>query len=71
MAGRSQSSPRDRALLDRLGTRLALAVLVAVPLAVAFGLLAVAVESTWDPFRTLDQRAAARLHTQAGLSQLA
>ena len=48
-----------------LSTRLVLAAFVAVPVAVAVALLAVAVESTWDPFHALDQRAAARLHTQA------
>jgi membrane-associated phospholipid phosphatase len=62
---RLHSGRRDRGPMGRLGVRLALAVLVAVPLAVAFGLLAVAVESTWDPFRSLDQRTATRLHAQA------
>lgn len=49
----------------RLGTRLALAVLVAVPAAVVAALLAIAVESEWNPFRSLDQRTAAHLHDQA------
>jgi undecaprenyl-diphosphatase len=48
----------------RLSTRLILAVLVAVPACVVFGLLAVAVESEWDPFRSLDQRVASSLHAQ-------
>jgi undecaprenyl-diphosphatase len=39
--------------------------LSALPIAVAFSLLAVAVESTWDPFRGFDQRAATRLCAQA------
>jgi membrane-associated phospholipid phosphatase len=48
----------------RLSTRLVLSVLVAVPACVVFGLLAVAVESAWDPFRSLDQRVASSLHNQ-------
>lgn len=48
----------------RLSTRLVLSVLVAVPACVVFGLLAVAVESEWNPFRSLDQRVASALHAQ-------
>src|SRR5258708_29625597 len=53
-----------RRVRDRLGARLALTVLVAVPAATAAGLIAVAVESAWNPFRGLDQRTAAALHRQ-------
>jgi membrane-associated phospholipid phosphatase len=63
--GWPRSRQPGRGVADRLSTRLALAVLVAGPVAVAFGLLAVAVQSTWNPFRSLDQRTAAALHDQA------
>ena len=64
-AGRPKSGRTTERMRRRLGTRLVLAALVAVPAAVAVGLLAVAVESEWNPFRSLDQRTAARLHDQA------
>lgn len=54
-----------RRVHERLGARLALALFVAVPAALLAGLLAVAVESEWDPFRSLDQRTATSLHSQA------
>jgi membrane-associated phospholipid phosphatase len=59
------TAPTNTAQPDRrLSTRLLLALLVAVPACVAFGLLAVAVESEWNPFRSLDQRVASDLHAQ-------
>lgn len=48
-----------------LGPRLTLAVLVALPAAVAVGLLVLAVESSWAPMRELDQSVADALHRQA------
>jgi membrane-associated phospholipid phosphatase len=48
-----------------LGPRLAPAVLVALPAAVAVGLLVLAVESSWAPMRGLDQSIADALHRQA------
>jgi MFS transporter, DHA2 family, multidrug resistance protein len=71
-AGRKESMPASfeppstetAPPVRRLSTRLTLAVLVAVPACVAFGLLAVAVESAWNPFRSLDQRVASDLHAQ-------
>jgi membrane-associated phospholipid phosphatase len=50
---------------ERFGARLALTLFVAVPAAALTGLLAVAVESAWDPFRELDQRTASYLHDRA------
>lgn len=51
-----------RRIHDRFGARLGLTLFVAVPAAAAAGLLAVAVESAWDPFRGIDQRTATFLH---------
>jgi undecaprenyl-diphosphatase len=48
-----------------LSPRLAVVVLVAVPAAVAVGLLVLAVESSWAPMRSLDRSIADALHTQA------
>ncbi len=61
---RDTASPGSGRPVRRLSTRLVLAVLVTVPACVVFGLLAVAVESEWDPFRSLDQRVASGLHAQ-------
>lgn len=58
------ASTDGAAPVRHLSARLVLAVLVAVPACVLFGLLAVAVESEWDPFRSLDQRVATSLHAQ-------
>jgi undecaprenyl-diphosphatase len=49
----------------RLDTRLALAVAVALAAAVLFGLLIVAVESSWQPFRDVDRDTAQALHRYA------
>jgi membrane-associated phospholipid phosphatase len=65
MASRPKPFRRGPGVTDRLGPRLVLSVLVATPVAVAFAVLAVAVESEWNPFRGLDQRTAASLHSQA------
>jgi membrane-associated phospholipid phosphatase len=54
-----------RRVHERFGARLALTLFVAVPAAALAGLLAVAVESAWDPFRQLDERTASYLHDQA------
>jgi len=54
-----------RRVHQRFGARLALTLFVAVPAAVLAGLLAVAVESAWDPFRQLDERTASFLHDHA------
>ncbi|MEY9931223.1 membrane-associated phospholipid phosphatase [Catenulispora sp. GP43] len=54
-----------RRLHERFGARLALTLFVAVPAAALAGLLAVAVESAWDPFRELDQNTASALHDHA------
>ncbi|ACU72309.1 phosphoesterase PA-phosphatase related [Catenulispora acidiphila DSM 44928] len=51
-----------RRVHERLGARLGLTLFVAVPAAAAAGLIAVAVESAWDPFRRLDQHTASYLH---------
>ncbi|MEY9854786.1 membrane-associated phospholipid phosphatase [Catenulispora sp. GAS73] len=51
-----------RTVHERFGARLGLTLFVAVPAAALAGLLAVAVESAWDPFRQLDQRTASYLH---------
>ena len=48
-----------------LSPRLALAVLVVLPAAVAVGLLVLAVESSWAPMRDLDRSIADALHTWA------
>ncbi|NUP48399.1 MAG: phosphatase PAP2 family protein [Catenulispora sp.] len=50
---------------ERFGARLGLTLFVAVPAAALAGLLAVAVESAWDPFRKLDQNTASYLHDHA------
>ncbi|MEY9894695.1 membrane-associated phospholipid phosphatase [Catenulispora sp. MAP5-51] len=52
-------------LHERFGARLALTLFVAVPAAALAGLIAVAVESAWDPFRELDQNTATYLHVHA------
>ncbi|MBR7836616.1 phosphatase PAP2 family protein [Actinospica durhamensis] len=54
-----------RAVRGRLSPRLALVVLVAVPAAVAVGLIVLAVEGAWSPLRHLDQSVADALHRQA------
>ena len=54
-----------RRVHERFGARLALTLFVAVPAAALAGLLAVAVESTWDPFRKLDENTATYLHDHA------
>lgn len=54
-----------RRVHERFGARLGLTLFVAVPAAALTGLLAVAVESAWDPFRELDQRTASYLHDHA------
>lgn len=58
------TQPRRR-MHERFGARLTLTLFVAVPAAALAGLLAVAVESTWDPFRKLDQNTASYLHNHA------
>jgi len=63
-ASPERPSTETAAPVRRLSARLVLAVLVAVPACVVFGLLAVTVESEWDPFRSLDQRVASSLHAQ-------
>ena len=54
-----------RRVHERFGARLALTLFVAVPAAALAGLIAVAVESAWDPFRNLDQNTASFLHDRA------
>ena len=54
-----------RRVHERFGARLALTLFVAVPAAALAGLIAVAVESAWDPFRELDQNTASYLHDHA------
>jgi undecaprenyl-diphosphatase len=54
-----------RRVHERFGARLGLTLFVAVPAAALVGLLAVAVESAWDPFRKLDQNTASYLHDHA------
>lgn len=54
-----------RRVHERFGARLALTLFVAVPAAALAGLIAVAVESAWDPFRNLDQHTASFLHDRA------
>jgi undecaprenyl-diphosphatase len=60
----ARTSLRAR-LHERFGARLALTLFVAVPAAALAGLLAVAVESAWDPFRHLDEHTATYLHDHA------
>jgi undecaprenyl-diphosphatase len=66
--------PRDRAQpppLDAvegvrgLSPRLALALLVSLPVAVVVGVLVLAVENSWGPLRDLDRSVADSLHAQA------
>jgi undecaprenyl-diphosphatase len=54
-----------RRVHERFGARLGLTLFVAVPAAALAGLIAVAVESAWDPFRQLDERTASYLHDHA------
>ncbi|GAA1987102.1 phosphatase PAP2 family protein [Catenulispora subtropica] len=54
-----------RRVHERFGARLGLTLFVAVPAAALAGLIAVAVESAWDPFRELDRRTATALHDHA------
>jgi len=60
-----------RAVHERFGARLGLTLFVAVPAAALAGLLAVAVESAWDPFRQLDQHTASYLHNHTSGHPLA
>ena len=64
---RSLLSPRSlrRRVHERFGARLGLTLFVAVPAAALTGLIAVAVESAWDPFRKVDERTASYLHDHA------
>lgn len=48
-----------------LSTRLVLSVLVALPAAIAVGLIVLAVEGAWPPLHRVDQSTAQRLHAQA------
>lgn len=50
---------------NSLSPRLALVLLVALPVAVLVGLLVLAVESSWAPLRNLDRTVADTLHVQA------
>jgi hypothetical protein len=59
------TTPSRGDAVGRLGPRLAIAVLVAVPAAVAVGLLVLAVETSWAPMRGLDRSIADALHAQA------
>lgn len=54
-----------RRVHERFGARLGLTLFVAVPAAALAGLIAVAVESAWDPFRRLDEHTASYLHEHA------
>jgi membrane-associated phospholipid phosphatase len=58
-------TPLRRRVHERFGARLTLTLFVAVPAAALAGLIAVAVESAWDPFRKLDQNTASYLHDHA------
>ena len=51
--------------LRGLSRKLALALLIALPAAVAVGLLVLAVESSWQPLRAADRSIADALHAQA------
>ena len=62
---RASAASVRRRLHERFGARLALTLFVAVPAAALAGLLAVAVESAWDPFRELDEHTASFLHDHA------
>lgn len=67
MASMARMSPASvrRRVHERFGARLGLTLFVAVPAAALAGLIAVAVESAWDPFRNLDERTASWLHDHA------
>jgi membrane-associated phospholipid phosphatase len=52
-------------LSHNLSTRLVLSVLVALPAALAVGLLTLGIESAWPPLHRLDESVAQHLHTQA------
>ncbi|MBW8805858.1 MAG: phosphatase PAP2 family protein [Catenulisporales bacterium] len=54
-----------RRVHERFGARLGLTLFVAVPAAALVGLIAILVESTWDPFRATDERTASWLHEHA------
>ena len=62
---RASAASVRRRLHERFGARLALTLFVAVPAAALAVLLAVAVESAWDPFRELDEHTASFLHDHA------
>jgi membrane-associated phospholipid phosphatase len=54
-----------RRVHERFGARLGLTLFVAVPAAALVGMIAILVESTWDPFRATDERTASWLHEHA------
>jgi membrane-associated phospholipid phosphatase len=61
----SFASPFSRTFKRSLSPRLALATLVALPAALAVGLLTLGIESEWPPLNRLDKSVAQHLHTQA------